>query len=192
MPPSPIRPMNSPCPIHSGHGEPSVEITSPRPIISPPQITVQRVPTRSAMRLIMMPPTPEPSQASALASAGIERVPPTSPAMSLSATAVIQAAPNAIIMIRSATEATIQESLVSIEEDDCSMNVCPGRIRLTDRSRIDHCAELRSAARIGPGCPDKPPPDRCAETQIRRAAIVCCGQTGKVQRQQTFSAVSSK
>jgi hypothetical protein len=48
--------------------------------------------------------------------------------MSLSATAVIQAAPNAIIMIRSATEATIQESLVSIEGDDCSMNVCPGRI----------------------------------------------------------------
>jgi hypothetical protein len=41
---------------------------------------------------------------------------------------VIQAAANAIIMIRSATEATIQESLVSIEGDDCSMNVCPGRI----------------------------------------------------------------
>jgi hypothetical protein len=73
----------------------------------------------------MMPPMPEPSQASPLASAGIERVPPTSPAMSLSATTVIQAAPNAIIMIRSATEATIQESLVSIEEDDCSMICAP-------------------------------------------------------------------
>ena len=126
MPPRPTRPMNSPCPIHSGQGEPSVEIASPRPIISAPQITVQRVPTRSAMRLITMPPVPEPSQASALASAGIERVPPISPAMSLSATAMIQAAPNAIIITRSATEATTQESLVSSEDDDCSMNLYPG------------------------------------------------------------------
>src|SRR6185437_3217651 len=105
----------------------SVEIDRPRPIISAPQITVQRVPTRSAMRPIRMPPTPEPSQASALASAGIERAPPASAATSLSATAMIQAAPNAIIMMNSATDATIQESLVSIEEDDCSMDVCPGR-----------------------------------------------------------------
>src|SRR6185437_590522 len=127
----------------------SVEIDRPRPIISAPQITVQRVPTRSAMRPIRMPPTPEPSQASALASAGIERAPPASAAMSLSATAVIQAAPNAIIMMNSATEATTQEALVSIEEDDCSMNVCPGRNPLPDRGRIDHCAELRSAAHIG-------------------------------------------
>ena len=84
--------MNSLCPIHSGQGEPGVEITCPRPIISEPQITVQRVPTRSAMRLIMMPPAPEPSHASALAGAAIERVPPISPAMSLSATAMIRAA----------------------------------------------------------------------------------------------------
>ena len=120
--------MNSPWPIHRGQGAPSVEIARPRPIISAPQITVQRVPTRSAMRPMRMPPVPEPSQASALASAGIERAPPTSPAISLSATAVIQAAPNAIIMIRSAAEATTQESLVSIEEDDCSMRICPGTI----------------------------------------------------------------
>jgi hypothetical protein len=71
-----------------------------------------------------MMPT-EPSQARLLASAGIERTPPISPAMSLSATAMIQAAPNAIIMTRSATEATTQESRVSIEEEDCSMNVDP-------------------------------------------------------------------
>lgn len=38
---------------------------------------------------------------------------------------MIQAAPNAIIMTRSATEATTQESRVSIEEEDCSMNVDP-------------------------------------------------------------------
>ena len=75
----------------------------------------------------MMPPMPEPSQASALASAGTERTPPTSPAMSLSATAVIQAAPNAIIMTTSAAEATTQEALVSIEEKDCNMHVGPGQ-----------------------------------------------------------------
>src|SRR6478609_9028554 len=66
--------------------------------------------------------------------------------MSLSATVITQAVSNAIVMTPSATEATIQGSRVSIEEDDCSMNVAPGRT-LTDRSRIDHCGELRSAAR---------------------------------------------
>src|SRR5674476_965577 len=70
MPPSPIRPMNSPCPIHSGQDGPKVEIARPRPIISAPNITVQRVPMRSAMRPITMPPMPEPSQASALAGLG--------------------------------------------------------------------------------------------------------------------------
>src|ERR1700759_283504 len=132
MPPSPMRPMNSPCPIHSAQGEPSVEIESPTPIIRAPDSTVQRVPTLSAMRPIRMPPVPWPSQASELASAGIERVPPSSPAMSLSATAMIQAAPNAIIMTRSATEATTQDSLVSIVEEDCSIKY-PGGHYLTDR-----------------------------------------------------------
>src|SRR6185295_9200369 len=115
MPPNPIRPMNSPWPIHSGHGGPKVEIVRPRPIINEPAITVQRVPTRSATRDMMMPPTPEPSHASALASAGTERDPPTSAAMSFSATAVIHAAPNDIASINSATEATAQEALVSTE-----------------------------------------------------------------------------
>ena len=50
MPPSPIRPMNSPWPIQSGQGGPSVEIARPRPIISEPQITVHLVPTLSAIR----------------------------------------------------------------------------------------------------------------------------------------------
>src|SRR5664280_906792 len=116
MPPSPIRPMNSPCPIHSGQDGPRVDSVNPTPIISAPNITVQRVPMRSAMRPITMPPMPEPSHASALASAGIERVPPTSAAMSLSATAVIQAAPNDIPMMQSATEATTQDARLSIEE----------------------------------------------------------------------------
>src|SRR3954466_9672802 len=122
MPPIPIRPINSPCPIHSGQGGPKVEIASPRPIISEPDITVQRVPTRSATRDMMMPPTPEPSQASELASAGMERAPPTSAAMSLSATAVIQAAPNDIPRMNSATEATAQEALLSTElAGNCSI-----------------------------------------------------------------------
>src|SRR4051812_39656993 len=115
MPPMPIKPMNSPWPIQSGQGGPKVEIKRPRPIIKQPKITVQRVPTRSATRDIMMPPTPEPSHASALASAGTERDPPTSPAISLSATAVIQAAPKDIARMNSATDATAQEALVSIE-----------------------------------------------------------------------------
>src|SRR3954469_24181203 len=122
MPPSPIRPINSPWPIHSGQGGPKVEIVRPRPIISEPKITVQRVPTRSAIRDMMMPPMPEPSHASALASAGTEREPPTSLAMSLSATAVIQAAPNDIARMNSATAATAQEALVSTEAGgNCSM-----------------------------------------------------------------------
>ena len=117
MPPNPIRPINSPWPIHSGQGGPKVEIERPRPIISEPTITVQRVPTRSAIRDIRMPPIPEPSHASALASAGTERNPPTSLAMSLSATTVIQAAPNDIPRMASATEATAQEVLVSTESE---------------------------------------------------------------------------
>src|ERR1700712_5506573 len=122
MPPIPIKPMNSPWPIHSGHGGPRVEIDSPRPTISEPKITVQRVPTRSAIRDMMMPPMPEPSHASALARAGTERDPPTSLAISLSATAVIQAAPNDIARMKSATEATAQEALVSTEaEGNCSI-----------------------------------------------------------------------
>src|SRR5499433_1172927 len=99
-----------------------VEIARPRLIIKDPQITVHRVPTLSAMRSIRMPPKPEPSQARALANAGIERTPSTSAAMSLSATAVIHAAPNAISIVTSATVATAQDALVSIEEGgDCSI-----------------------------------------------------------------------
>src|SRR5512134_2916851 len=115
MPPSPINPMKSPCPIHNGQGAPSVEIARPRPIISAPQMTVHRVPTLSASRPIKMPPKPEPSQASALASAGMERMPLTSAAMSLSATAVIHAAPNAISMVTSAAVATAHDLLDSME-----------------------------------------------------------------------------
>src|ERR1700681_278174 len=122
MPPIPIKPMTAPWPIHSGQAGPTVEIERPRPIIKEPKITVQRVPTRSAIRAMMMPPVPEPSHASALASAGTEREPPTSLAMSLSATTVIQAAPNDIARIKSATEATAQEALVSTEPEwDCNI-----------------------------------------------------------------------
>src|SRR5215475_8888012 len=115
MPPNPIKPIKIPWPIHSGHGGPKVEIVRPVPIISEPKMTVERVPIRSAIRDIKMPPIPEPSHATAPASAGMERAPPTSPAMSLSATVVIHAAPNDIPRMTSAAEATTQEALVSTE-----------------------------------------------------------------------------
>src|SRR5664280_1750904 len=135
MPPSPIRPMNSPCPIHSGQDGPRVDSVNPTPIISAPNITVQRVPMRS--------PMPEPSHASALASAGIERVPPTSAAMSLSATAVIQAAPNDIPMMHSATEATTQDARLSIEEE-CNIKWEPGW-----RSLLQFAPDLTTHTGVG-------------------------------------------
>src|SRR6478736_1468203 len=145
IPPSPIRPMKSPWPIQSGQGGPYVEIVRPSPIISAPHITVQRVPTLSAIRPIRMPPTPDPSQASALASAGIERTPPTSAAMSLSATAVIQAAPNAISIVTRAAVATAQEALVSIEEKgDCNMEESGGSL-LANCTVVDHPRRCGSA-----------------------------------------------
>ena len=152
--------MNTPWPIHSGPGGPSVEIASPRPIISAPHSTVQRVPMRSAMRPMTMPPMPEHSQASALASAGTSRAPPTSAAMSLSATGVIQAPPNAISKVTSATLATTQDDRLSIEaEEDCNINKEPGwrfllqgaqdlTTRLPQGSALLlHCAKMRAAAR---------------------------------------------
>src|ERR1700690_1256745 len=150
MPPSPIRPMNSPCPIHSGQDGPQLESVNPPPIITPPHTPVQLVPMGSAMRPITMPPMPEPSQASALASAGIERVPPTSAAMSLSATAVIQAAPNDIPMMQSATEATTQDARLSIEEEgDCDIQREPGWRPLLQAARdlTSHTA-VGSAPRV--------------------------------------------
>src|SRR5579863_2440497 len=124
MPPIPIMPMNSPWPIHNGQGGPSVEMARPSPIISEPKITVQRVPIRPAIWDMMMPPIPEPSQASELASAGTERDPPTSLAMSLSATAVIHAAPNDIASANSAADATAQDVLVSMEaKGDCNIGI---------------------------------------------------------------------
>jgi hypothetical protein len=47
--------------------------------------------------------------------------------MSLSATAVIQAAPNDIAMMHSATEATTQDARLSMDEEgDCNINEEPG------------------------------------------------------------------
>ena len=99
MPPSPIRPMNSPCPIHSGQGGPSVEIDSPSPIISAP---TDHGPACAdavgdAAHQDAAGAGAEPGQRTG------ERRDRTRAAdfaaMSLSATAVIQAAPNAIIMM---------------------------------------------------------------------------------------------
>src|ERR1700733_5733796 len=121
MPASPIKPMNRPWPIHSGQGGPSVEIERPTPIIHAPKMPSRRAPIGPAIRDMMIPPAPEPSHASALASAGTERDPPTSPAMSLSATTAIQAAPNDIPRIKRATNAMVQEALLSTETGDCNI-----------------------------------------------------------------------
>ena len=48
--------------LHSGHGSPRVEIERPRPIISELKITAERVPTRSAIRAMTMPPVPVPNR----------------------------------------------------------------------------------------------------------------------------------
>src|SRR5215472_6865396 len=81
----------------------------PMQIDTAPNITVQRMPKRSARRPIAMPPTDEPSQASELASEGAERAPPRSAAMDLRPTAVIHSAPNESDSSTTETEATIQE-----------------------------------------------------------------------------------
>src|SRR5689334_1025749 len=107
--------MNRPWPIHSGQGGPSVDSDSPITIIIEPKITVQRVPTRSAMRPIMIPPRPEPSHTIAVDSAGTDAVPLASAAMSLNATGVIQPAPKVIRIATNAAVATVQDSLVSME-----------------------------------------------------------------------------
>ena len=48
---------------------------------------------------------------------------------------MIQAEPNAIIMTNSTTEATTQDSLVSIVEEGCSINRARGFSRYSDVSR---------------------------------------------------------
>jgi hypothetical protein len=63
-----------------------------------------------------MPPKPTPNQDSEPASAGVERAPPRSAAMAFNATTAIHGAPNEHAMARSATQATTQEALVSMED----------------------------------------------------------------------------
>src|ERR1700681_4080675 len=86
----------------------------PAHTIAAPNITVQRTPTRSAMRPIRMPPTPMPIQPSDPASAGTDRAPPNPAAMVLSDTPATHGAPNENAIVTSATMATTQEVLVSM------------------------------------------------------------------------------
>src|SRR5581483_6109244 len=83
--------------------------------MTPPNITIARWPNRLATWPIAIPPTPEPSQATALATAGTVRVPSSSAAMSLSATVTIQALPSATQLAISAAVATTQDERVSID-----------------------------------------------------------------------------
>ena len=104
------------------------------------------MPKRSAMRPIRMPPTAEPNQASELASAGTERAPPISSAIGLSATEVIQGAPNDRPSRTSEIPATTQEARVSIERvsELCVVNPIPGRARRAiwrGRAKLVLCSE---------------------------------------------------
>jgi hypothetical protein len=57
----------------------------------------------------------------------------------LSATAVIQAAPNDIAMMHSATEATTQDARLSIEEEgDCNIKWEPVALPFTGRAGFDY------------------------------------------------------
>src|ERR1700681_263759 len=85
----------------------------PAHTIAAPNITVQRTPTRSAMRPIRMPPTPTPIQPSEPASAGTDRAPPNSAAIVLSETTATHGAPNENAIVTSAATATTQEAAVS-------------------------------------------------------------------------------
>lgn len=65
------------------------------------------------MRPMAMPPKDVPSQASELASEGVDRPPPSSAAIGFKATAVIQSAPNEVANSTTEIVATIQDDRVS-------------------------------------------------------------------------------
>src|SRR5215470_5069337 len=131
MPPLPMRPMKTPWPMRSCHGFPSDETAKPTHTIAAPNITVQRTPMRSAMRPIMMPPTPTPIQPKEPANAGVSRAPPNSAAIDLSATTATHGAPNENASVRSATVATTQDVRVSMvpTEIDEYVKAAPSRNR---------------------------------------------------------------
>ena len=93
MPPMPASPTTTACAKTRSQTPPAAESAKPAPIITAPNMTVQRTPMRSASQPMAMPPTPEPSQAKEPASAGSERELPSSAAMGLRATAVTRGAP---------------------------------------------------------------------------------------------------
>jgi tripartite-type tricarboxylate transporter receptor subunit TctC len=108
------------------------------PIITAPGITDQRMPKRSAMRPIMMPPAAEPSQTSELASAGTERASPISAAMDFNATAVIHGAPNDMPSSSNEMLATTQEERVSMDRGVsilCVVKPIPGGLTRRDMWR---------------------------------------------------------
>src|SRR5260370_331977 len=104
-------------------------------------MTVHRTPTLSAIAPIAMPPAPNPSQASELAKAGTERMPPVSAAIDLSATMMIQGAPNDSARIASTTVATIHDDL---DSTDCTIFVCmPPRAILPTIDHFNHYKNTR-------------------------------------------------
>jgi len=98
------------------------------PIITAPNITVSRIPKRSATCPIKMPPAAAPNQTSELASAGTERASPISAAICFNPTAVIHGAPNDMPRHSSDMLATTQEVFDSMDRvtGNCAVNPIPG------------------------------------------------------------------
>src|SRR5215510_11379772 len=89
-------------------------MNKPMQIDTAPNMTVQRMPKRSARRPIAMPPTDEPNTASELARDGAERAPPRSAAIDFKPTTAIHSAPNESDSSRTEMLATTQDDRVSM------------------------------------------------------------------------------
>ena len=144
-------------------------------IISAPNITVHRTPMRSAMRPIRRPPKPTPNQLSDPASAGIERAPPSSAAIAFKATTAIHGAPNENPMATSATLATTQDCLVSI--DFSIMRFRPGPASCVKHVPVDSelLAALEDAQFTNVTLTTfRPAPCfRIGETELRETKVAC-------------------
>ena len=69
------------------------EIASPKATMTAPKITIGRIPMRSAIQPIRMPPDPVPIQTSEAAKATMDRSAPSSAAIGFSPTMRISGAP---------------------------------------------------------------------------------------------------
>src|SRR5215813_156453 len=191
MPPLPMSPMKRPWPAKRCHGLPSEEIARPTHTMAAPNITVQRTPTRSAMRPITMPPTPTPIQPREPANAGVSRPLPKSAAMALSETTATHGAPNESASASSAAVAATQDvrvSMVVIGTDECMDTVPAGsgeRKSSAGRPRRElYGGRPRGQMRGAKACRD-------AWRQLQRAPLARKGLFGRAKRPTTLTSPSS-